>query len=138
MNQMLARALLEKMGHRITLAQTGAEALSKWSEASFDLILMDVQMPEMDGFEATRSIRQLEQSDEHIPIVAMTARAMSGDRERCLEAGMDDYVSKPVNRKVLEQTIERFADAQRSVSLRQLAALGDSYPEPQMNADKRR
>jgi len=141
-NQMLARALLGKMGHRITLVGNGAEALSKWSEADFDLILMDVQMPEMDGFEATRSIRRLEQSGEHIPIIAMTARAMSGDRERCLEAGMDDYVSKPVNRKVLEETIQRVADVQRLASLRQLTSLGqglntaEGEPQPQMNADK--
>ena len=108
-NQKLAKALLERLGHRITLAENGAVAISKWSAGAFDLIFMDVQMPEMDGFQATRTIRSREQDGAHIPIVAMTARAMTGDRERCLEAGMDDYISKPVNRKILEQTIHRFA-----------------------------
>jgi len=84
------------------------EALAAWQRELFDLILMDVQMPEMDGFEGTRRIRAIEQSTgAHVPIVAMTARAMSGDRERCIAAGMDDYVSKPVRMPELMAAIGR-------------------------------
>ena len=111
-NQKLAMAMLQKMGHRVSLAVNGVDAVAKWSKAEFDLILMDVQMPEMDGFEAARRIRHQESpSRVRIPIIAMTARAMGGDRERCLEAGMDDYVSKPVNQRELQQTIARHAGA---------------------------
>jgi CheY-like chemotaxis protein len=111
-NQKLAMALLGKLGHRPTLAANGVEALDRWRGGQFDLIVMDMHMPEMDGFEATRCIRRQEQpSGAHIPIIAMTAHAMSGDRERCLDAGMNDYVSKPVTRKALEQAIARCTGA---------------------------
>jgi CheY-like chemotaxis protein len=96
-NQKLAVRLLEKKGYRATVAENGLVALACLEKQRFDMILMDVQMPEMGGLEATRSIRERERrSGGHIPIVAMTANAMKGDRERCLESGMDDYVSKPV------------------------------------------
>jgi signal transduction histidine kinase/CheY-like chemotaxis protein/ligand-binding sensor domain-containing protein len=109
-NQKLALAMLRKLGHQVELAANGAEALAMWKDGGFDLIFMDVQMPELDGFEATRIIRTQEQaSGKHIPIIAMTAHAMSGDRERCLESGMDDYVSKPVNRDRLTEAIARAA-----------------------------
>jgi signal transduction histidine kinase/CheY-like chemotaxis protein/HPt (histidine-containing phosphotransfer) domain-containing protein len=95
-NQRLATAILEKNGHNVTIANNGRQALDLLDQQSFDLALMDVQMPEMDGFAATEAIRQREQeSDNHLPIIAMTARAMAGDAERCIEAGMDGYVSKP-------------------------------------------
>ncbi|HYL36321.1 MAG TPA: response regulator [Bryobacteraceae bacterium] len=111
-NQKLATVLFQKMGHAVTLAANGGEAVAHWRAGLFDLIFMDVQMPELDGFEATRRIRELEQgSAGHIPIIAMTARAMSGDRDRCLAAGMDDYVCKPVSRQVLERAIERYSVA---------------------------
>ena len=111
-NKKLAATMLEKMGHRVTLASNGAEACVTFDNATFDLVFMDVQMPEMDGFEATRRMRQREQNaGTHVPIVAMTAHAMSGDRERCLDAGMDDHVTKPISRKVLEETVERYAGA---------------------------
>ena len=101
-NQKLAVTLLEKAGHRVTLAANGAEAVASWKTCDVDLILMDVQMPEMDGFEATRQIRQQEQlTGQHVPIVAMTAHAMTGDRELCLQSGMDDYLSKPIDRQAL-------------------------------------
>jgi two-component system, sensor histidine kinase and response regulator len=107
-NQRVAVVTLQKMGHRVVLAANGVEAFSKWSEEPFDLIFMDVQMPEMDGFEATRRIRQQEQiGDSHTAIIAMTAHAMTGDRELCIAAGMDDYVTKPLSRKVLEQAVEK-------------------------------
>jgi two-component system sensor histidine kinase/response regulator len=108
-NQRVATALLERLGHRVTLATNGAEAVAKWREQKFDLVLMDVQMPELDGFEATRSIRDYERNGARTPIIAMTAHAMTGDRERCLEAGMDDYVSKPVRRESLLSAIARIA-----------------------------
>ena len=96
-NQLLASRLLEKQGHHVVTAGNGRAVLERLEKATFDLILMDIQMPEMDGFEATAIIRKKEESTgKHLPIIAMTAHAMEGDRERCLAAGMDDYVSKPV------------------------------------------
>ena len=107
-NQKLAITLLEKAGHQVSLASTGAQAVAKWRDADIDLILMDVQMPELDGLEATRQIRQLERTTgSHVPIVAMTAHAMPGDRERCLQAGMDDYLSKPIERQELLAVLAR-------------------------------
>jgi CheY-like chemotaxis protein len=97
-NQMLVTALLKARGHVVAVANNGREALSMLEGQSFDLILMDIQMPEMDGFQATQEIRRREhRSGEHIPIAAMTAHAMTGDRERCLQAGMDGYISKPIS-----------------------------------------
>jgi CheY-like chemotaxis protein len=108
-NQRLALRLLEKMGHRITLVDNGHEALERGMRGGFDLILMDVQMPGLDGLTATRHIRQWEQEHGgHVPIIAMTARAMQGDRERCLEAGMDDYLSKPIDSERLRQLVSQF------------------------------
>jgi two-component system, sensor histidine kinase and response regulator len=101
-NQRVALRILEKGGHRVAIAENGRVALRMLEEQPFDLILMDVQMPEMDGFEATALIREKEKrSGQHIPIIAMTAHAMAGDRERCLAAGMDNYISKPVTASAL-------------------------------------
>ena len=101
-NQRLAVKLLEKRGHCVAIAANGLVAVEMVERESFDLVLMDVQMPELDGFEATATIRKREQTTgAHIPIVAMTPHAMQGDRERCLSAGMDAYVSKPINPKEL-------------------------------------
>jgi CheY-like chemotaxis protein len=89
--------LLERCGHTVAVANTGREALVTLAEAPFDLVLMDLQMPEMDGFEATAALRTQERTTHtHLPIIALTAHAMQGDRERCLQAGMDGYVTKPV------------------------------------------
>jgi signal transduction histidine kinase/CheY-like chemotaxis protein len=104
-NQRVAMTMLRKMGHRITLATNGLEALEQWRQSDFDLILMDVQMPVMTGLEAAKQIRQEETTGAHVPIVAMTASAMSEDRDRCLTAGMDDFISKPVSYKGIEQMI---------------------------------
>jgi two-component system sensor histidine kinase/response regulator len=118
-NQRLAERILQKMGHQVTLASSGTAAVAQWSSGEFDLIFMDVQMPEMDGFEATRAIRVRElTTGGHVPIVAMTARAMLGDREACLEAGMDDYVSKPVSITAIGQSIARFARPAAAADLR--------------------
>ncbi len=96
-NQHLARRLLEKDGHTVTVAANGREALALTEQQNFDLVLMDVQMPEVDGFEATAALREQEQSTgEHLPVIAMTAHAMKGYEERCLQAGMDGYVAKPI------------------------------------------
>jgi signal transduction histidine kinase/DNA-binding response OmpR family regulator len=109
-NQRLAEAMLDKMGHRVAIAASGTEGLVMWRQSEFDLILMDVQMPELDGFEATLLIRKEEAlTGKHIPIIAMTANAMSGDRERCLASGMDGYLSKPINRQSLEQAIRNYS-----------------------------
>ncbi len=107
-NQRLAVRMLEKMGHQVVVVQTGEEALNALRNEKFDLVLMDVQMPEMDGFAATREIRRREQGgQDRLPVIAMTAHALKGDRESCLEAGMDDYLAKPINREELQQAIER-------------------------------
>jgi CheY-like chemotaxis protein len=100
-NQALALALLARSSHRVHAVGSGVEAVAAVGAGDYDLVLMDVQMPEMDGIEATRRIRALEGAKSRIPIVAMTANAMMGDRERFLEAGMDGYVSKPIDRAAL-------------------------------------
>ncbi|MGE0606213.1 MAG: response regulator [Pirellulales bacterium] len=106
-NQRLAVALLEKWGHNVTVANNGREAVAASSVESFDLILMDFQMPEMDGLEAASAIRQREeQTGMHVPIIALTAHAMKGDREQCLAAGMDGYVSKPIRSAELLAAME--------------------------------
>jgi two-component system sensor histidine kinase/response regulator len=105
-NAMLARALLQRDGHTVTVVTTGRAAVAAVKEAQFDLVLMDVQMPEMDGLEATAAIRHSEiATGKHIAIVALTAHAMSEDRQRCLEAGADGYLSKPFAAAQLSATI---------------------------------
>jgi PAS domain S-box-containing protein len=110
-NRLLAIRLLERSGHHVQVATNGREAVSLWESQSFDVILMDVQMPDLDGFEATAMIRRAEQSSgsPRMPIIAMTAHALTGDRERCLEAGMDGYVSKPIEPAVLFAELTRAA-----------------------------
>jgi two-component system sensor histidine kinase/response regulator len=106
-NQKLASRLLENQGHMVVVASDGAQALDTLEKQNFDLVLMDAQMPVMDGFEATAAIRRLEQNTRaHIPIIAMTAHAMVGDRQRCMDAGMDGYIAKPVHAHELFETIE--------------------------------
>jgi two-component system sensor histidine kinase/response regulator len=107
-NQKLAVALLERRGHRVEIADDGRQGVNAWEQGRFDIVLMDVQMPEMDGFEATAEIRRREEAANRprVPIVAMTAHAIKGDRERCLAAGMDRYVSKPVQPEELYEAIE--------------------------------
>jgi two-component system sensor histidine kinase/response regulator len=106
-NQRLAARLLEKRGHRVSIAANGREALEALEKESYDLVLMDLQMPEMDGFEATAAIREKERkSGKHQTVVALTAHAMKGDRERCLAAGMDGYLSKPIRPQELDDVLD--------------------------------
>jgi two-component system, sensor histidine kinase and response regulator len=110
-NQKLATYMLANLGHKVVIAANGQEAFDKFRAGHFDVILMDVQMPVMDGFEATRLIRAAEkESERHTPIIALTAHAMKGDRERCLESGMDDYISKPINHKELLDALTRIKE----------------------------
>ena len=104
--------LLEREGHRVTVANNGKEAVALWESGRFDLVLMDVQMPEMDGLDATRAIRAREKDKKaRTPIIAMTANAMAGDREMCIEAGMDGYVTKPVKKDALFGEVQRVMSA---------------------------
>ena len=96
-NQEVAVGILEKQGHRVTVVENGQEVLDALQKQPFDLVLMDVQMPVMNGFEATKRIRSLKSETRGIPIIAMTAHALEGDRERCIQAGMDDYIAKPID-----------------------------------------
>jgi CheY-like chemotaxis protein len=105
-NQKLALKLLERMGYRADVAANGFEVLKSLKRQHYDLIFMDVQMPEMDGLEATRQVRSLFEPDKQPHIVAMTANAMQGDREACLAAGMNDYISKPIKVKEIQSALE--------------------------------
>ncbi len=106
-NQRLAQLLLERMGQTADVASNGVEAVEAAVRLPYDMILMDVLMPEMDGLEATRQIRQRLPRDRQPKIIAMTANALRGDRERCMEAGMDDYISKPIQLAELARVMER-------------------------------
>jgi CheY-like chemotaxis protein/HPt (histidine-containing phosphotransfer) domain-containing protein len=137
-NQQVAANLLKHRGHSVEIAENGEEAVRRFedqsSKGAFDVILMDVQMPVMDGFQATAAIRERESgSSSHIPIIATTAHAMKGDREKCLEAGMDGYIAKPLNPAELYAAIEGRVDQRAAVDQLQVNAA----PEvKQMNAEK--
>jgi two-component system sensor histidine kinase/response regulator len=113
-NQHLVKRLLEKRGHRVTIAASGREALEHVDRESFDIILMDVQMPDMDGLEATARIREIEKRrSAYTPIIALTAHTMKGDRERCLAAGMDQFINKPIDAERFVEVVEAAAVAER-------------------------
>ncbi|MGD0908735.1 MAG: response regulator, partial [Candidatus Acidiferrales bacterium] len=122
-NKKLASRLLEKRGHRISLAANGREAFDAVQNHGFDLVLMDIQMPEMDGFEATAAIRDWEkQNGKRVPIIALTAHAMKGDKERCLAEGMDGYLSKPIDANELDALLEKYASQRtRTVLIKEIA-----------------
>ncbi len=107
-NQKVAAQMLQRLGCAVEIARDGQEVVDMQGSGGYDLILMDCEMPKIDGFEATRQIRERESGDGRVPIIAMTANAMTGDRQRCLEAGMDDYLSKPYRLKDLQVTLERW------------------------------
>ena len=111
-NQKVIERMVQKLGYRADLVANGREALDAVTRAPYGLIFMDCQMPEMDGFEACREIRSRDLPTSRIPIIAITANAMKGDRERCLAAGMDDYVSKPFKQDDLRSVIEKWIPAE--------------------------
>jgi len=111
-NQLVAVEHLEDLGCQVTVAANGREAVNAAQRDTYDLVFMDCQMPEMDGFEATKTIRANERlTDQHVPIVALTAHALADDRQKCLDAGMDDYLSKPFKLEQLYDTLSRFLEA---------------------------
>jgi CheY-like chemotaxis protein len=116
-NQSVLRGILGNFKHDVTIVATGVDAVKHCQKEDYDLVLMDVQMPEMNGYEATQAIRAYEVgTGKHVPIVAMTAYAMKGDREKCLGAGMDDYVSKPVQKAKLVRLLEIYGHKKNSQS----------------------
>ena len=134
-NLSVARAILERMGHEVATAVSGREALEILSDKKFDAIFMDVQMPEMDGLETTRAIREKERSSGagHTPIIAITAYALASDRDRCLEAGMDDYVSKPFKAETIREALERHTGSAYQVATSYPPATGPSPVRPTAN-----
>jgi CheY-like chemotaxis protein/HPt (histidine-containing phosphotransfer) domain-containing protein len=130
-NQKVARGALEKMRCTVDIVNNGAEAVDAWSTRQYDLILMDCQMPVTDGYEATRTIRAREQAGRRIPILALTADAMSGAEQDCLAAGMDGYLTKPLDRRRLAESIERFlagAGSAQTPDVLSAATPGDASP----------
>lgn len=123
-NTILISTLLKQAGYHITAVRSGGEAVAAWRGGGFDCILMDIQMPEMDGYEAVARIREAEAADEHIPIIAMTAYAMIGDRQKCLAAGMDDYIAKPIDGTIVLQLLRRY------LPVIEEQPTGTAYPEP--------
>ena len=122
-NQRLASRLLEKRGHSVVVAGNGREALEALEKHHFDLVFMDVQMPVMDGFEATAAIRKKEGGGVHLPIVALTAHAMKGDREKCLAGGMDEYLTKPIRPQELDEVLRGYLTRRAKTSEAQESAL---------------
>lgn len=112
-NQELTKEMLEMMKCEVDVAEDGNEALALYKEGNYDLIFMDVQMPGVDGYEVTRQIRTLEGNTKHTPIIAVTANALVGDKEKCLEAGMDNYISKPIKGSDLEMMLEKYISRQQ-------------------------
>jgi hypothetical protein len=132
-NQKLAVTLLTRWGHNVEVASNGQVALEMFAQQRFDVILMDMMMPVMDGLEATRRIRAME-TDRHTPIIAMTANAMESDRERCLAAGMDDYLSKPIKAQELQQMLQHFSSPRGQLFQSQAAQLATT-PGPELAFD---
>src|SRR5206468_10069545 len=135
------RRLFDQMGYRIDIAGDGLEAVQAWERQHYDIVFMDVQMPEMDGLEATRRIREREKERASGPhmrppttIIAMTADAMIGDREKCLQSGMDDYLSKPVRPGAVQAALRRWGPVARGVANRPVQSDGKAEPDGQLLA----
>jgi CheY-like chemotaxis protein len=126
-NQLVATGMLSALGHAADTADDGLAALEALERTSYDLVLMDVQMPRMDGYEATRALRAREDEDRTL-VIAMTANAVAGERERCLEAGMDDFLTKPVDLDELNRTLARWFDGDGALDLARLDMLRDLEP----------
>jgi len=131
-NQKVARGTLEKMGFKVDIVSNGADAVAAWKTGPYHIIFMDCQMPVMDGYQAAREIRRIEHGASHIPIVALTADAMKDAEQNCRDAGMDEYLTKPFDRKRLRETIERHLPALKS---EQRAANASSGAPPPANGD---
>jgi len=114
-NQKVALRMVERLGYRGDVAATGAEAVNILGRGHYDAVLMDCQMPEMDGYEASRQIRHNERGGRRVPIIAMTADMVAGERERCLAAGMDDHIAKPVKLHVVAAVLERWLATKEAV-----------------------
>jgi CheY-like chemotaxis protein len=134
-NQQVATGLITKLGHRVDIAANGREAVEAICNLPYDLILMDVQMPEMDGFEATAAIRRLNGGRADVPIIAMTANAMEGDPQKCLAAGMDDYIAKPVDRRKLANAIGYWSARRSGGAELAPAPVVEALPEPMPEPD---
>ncbi len=132
-NQQVAVGLLSKLGHRVDVADDGGEAVARLEQGNYDLILMDMQMPDVDGIAATRMIRAMPGPKSRTPIIAMTANAMSGDREKCLQAGMDDYIAKPIDRRRLGVLLEKWGAAAAEVAA--VAARKEPLPPEPLDED---
>jgi CheY-like chemotaxis protein/HPt (histidine-containing phosphotransfer) domain-containing protein len=136
-NQKFILRLLDRWGHQAVIVENGQKALEAFNKDEFDIVLMDVQMPEMDGFEAASAIRESEkQTGGHIPIIAMTAHAMKGDRERCIEAGMDEYIPKPISSDMLLKAIQTLVPeaTQESTVLETVEDTPVSYEKEELKA----
>ena len=132
-NQLVAKYILNSLGYEVDLVETGRQAIESLGQKRYDIVLMDCQMPEMDGFEATHQIRKDEEGqNRHIPIIAMTAYALKGDREKCIESGMDDYISKPVTIDVL---VEKMNKLLRDDHEKPSRSSGETVSDPESSLD---
>jgi CheY-like chemotaxis protein len=129
-NQVVITRMLEKQGYSIEVVPHGQRALEALARDHYAAVLMDCHMPEMDGFDATREIRRNEPEGRHTPVIAMTASALSGDRERCLAAGMDDYISKPIKMHVVAAVLERWLGPRDKAAGVDVPARSSATPAP--------